>query len=313
MVLLHYVLQHTDRKLLGYDVCVSQEFHEKLGFTSKETLHSMPSKLRLEQLAQKHMRLKLDALPIKFRGNIRGRVIKTVPLWSKVIELPDTGKFPLFLQAYVSQLRFIKNLHPHEPTQKHRVTRQIDLVWSADQGVSRVTCSAKPSFPNYLGRTDPRTGTKQNLHFQGTSTAALQDNIQTIVEDAQEAVRGTPFADCVLAFEENGLICFAPRQTRAGDIFCQFLSSDVLAVVRPYWKGYTLVGRAVSFLASSPKIPFQALPIRKYLSKDFDVALCEVLFEMDILRLQMMTRASVYPDDASEVMQASHQERGYVQ
>jgi hypothetical protein len=302
MVLLHYVLQHTNRKVIGGDISFAQEFHQRLDFTSKEPLSSLPSRLRLEDLALTYIKIKLDPLPIKFWGNARGRVKLTVPLSNRVSELPEITKLSPFMQLYISQLHFIENLHPYLSDRKNRVTSQVDLVWSANARVSRITCPVKPSFPNYLGRTDPRTGSKSQLPLQKHDTAALEDNFRSILDDAHEAIRGTAFADCVLAFEENGLVCFAPRETKVGDLICQFLSSDVLAIVRPTWRGYALVGRGVSFLASDPKIPFQALPIRSYLSKDFDVKLCEVLFEMDIFGLQMMSRASALSYRISETM-----------
>ena len=307
MVIVHYMLQHTERKLFGDDVLyVLQDFHQKLGFTSKEPLWAMPSRPKLEELVRNNMDLNLGATPIKFRGNVRGRVKQTVCLSSVDPELPDSAKFPPFLQVYISNLHLIENLHPYQQDQKHRVNNQIDLVWSCNHSPSRVTCPVKPAFPNYIGRTDPRTGKKHIFQFQKDSTEALNDNINSILHDARRTVHKVYGADTVLVFEENGLICFAPKETKVGDYICQFLSSDVLAVVRPSWRGYTLVGRCVSFLLSEPKIPFQALPIRRYLSKDFDVKLCEVLFEMDILSVQMMTRASVYP--APEVVHSDYYE-----
>ena len=296
MVLIHYILQHANRKFLGDDVLyILQVFHQKIGMTSREPLWAMPSRPRLEELARNHMDLILNATPIKFRGNVRGRVKHVVPLWSMGQELPDGSKFPPFLQVYISQLHFIENLHTYQPNQKHRVNSQIDLVWSANQALSRVTCPVKPSFPNYIGRTDPQTGNKHIFQFQKDNITTLNVNIIAILDDAKAVLQDKRLTDMVLAFEENGLICFAPKETKIGDLICQFLSSDVLAVVRPSWRGYTMVGRAVSFLASEPNVPFQALPIRRYMSKDFDVKLCEVLFDLDILGLQMMTRASVCP------------------
>ena len=76
--------------------------------------------------------------------------------------------------------------------------------------------------------------------------------------------------------------------------------SDVLVVVRKTWKGYILVVRAVTFLISSLRAPFQAFG--RMATRDFDVEPCWIEFEFDVHALHMVTGASLYNDDPSMLL-----------
>lgn len=299
LVLLHYVLQHTERKLIGDDICVSQEFHQKLGFTSRESMGSMPSRSRLEALVRKHLHMRLGNLPIKFRGNVRGRVRNTFALGCRYLGINARTKLHPFSDACVRHLRFIQSLRPKGPSRHPQITSQIDVVWSAEPAGSQASCPTKPHFPNYLA-TDQDTNTQHKHRDSSSHAVNPRADLSAILSDAQKTVLGTSSADCVLAFEENGLICFGPKETQRGDLICQFLSSDVLVVVRKTWKGYVLVGRAVNLLISSPRAPFQ--DFGRMATRDFDVEPCWIEFEFDVHALHMVTGASVYDDDPSMLL-----------
>jgi hypothetical protein len=64
--------------------------------------------------------------------------------------------------------------------------------------------------------------------------------------------------DCVLFFEKQGMIGFAPTSTNVGDALCQFKDTDVVAILRKVGQGtpqYEILGRGIDFLASSTKSP----------------------------------------------------------
>ena len=62
----------------------------------------------------------------------------------------------------------------------------------------------------------------------GDSKSSLANNFRQLLSTAQESFSGSKF---ILAFEENGLIFLAARETKVGDLLCQFSGSDVLVVV----------------------------------------------------------------------------------
>ena len=55
--------------------------------------------------------------------------------------------------------------------------------------------------------------------------------------DARNAVSETEAKSCSLALEESGLTCLVPGGAQVGDLICQFISSNVLAIIREHSQG----------------------------------------------------------------------------
>jgi hypothetical protein len=87
----------------------------------------------------------------------------------------------------------------------------------------------------------------------------ITENFLLLLFAAQHA---SPNSSFVLAFEEHGLVFFAPKDVNVGDIVCQFPGSDILTVAEvsqfenpsPSRLYVTIpkMRRAVNFLASAP-------------------------------------------------------------
>jgi hypothetical protein len=130
------------------------------------------------------------------------------------------------------------------------------------------------------------------------------DLLSKILRAASKVVSAHPSEnDCVLFFETNGMIGFAPTSTKVGDHVCQFKDSDVVAILRNFGQEipeFKVMGRAVDFLASStgstaPVKPFACLgPLRNY---GFDVSFYPIILAVNVESFQTLTRSSTYRDD----------------
>lgn len=111
--------------------------------------------------------------------------------------------------------------------------------------------------------------------------------------------------DCSIAFEETGLICFAPQRARVGDWLCQFTGTNVITLVRKdtnskddeAWKKdgpNTIVrGRCIDVLPSHINEPFEIGGDHSWRNEPEGTV---VVLPIDMAILQMLTRASSKPD-----------------
>ena len=76
--------------------------------------------------------------------------------------------------------------------------------------------------------------------------------------------------NAVIAFEETGLILFAPQSTKVGDLVCQFPDSDVLVLPHLNWyDGSNQVARGVNFLAAPPTVTADLCgKVKRFCDKD---------------------------------------------
>jgi hypothetical protein len=229
-------------------------------YTTKQfrnEFHPNKTTTRLEALeifAQKLIHEPKDFGLTYSMGYVRGRVCYTSPpldqLFSKCCpELPELTSMAK------CQIDYICSLHGDPETCHPHANTETDLF-----GLSHhfVVLTAPHKFPegltnfsqyviDYWGNNVFVTSKSQSDGF------ALAKNFRNLLRAAQKC----PGTDHILAFEENGLIFFAPKNIRVGDLVCQFPESDVLAVLQPEtWRPrqsalvFTKIHRVVNFLAS---------------------------------------------------------------
>jgi hypothetical protein len=125
----------------------------------------------------------------------------------------------------------------------------------------------------------------------------------TLWNEAKMAISPNKSRSCRIAIEEHGFICIVPNGTRTGDSICVFRQTDVVAVIRQSGtKKGRVSGRAISFLAHHATTPlrnFKGWPTLAVPEK------CQVLCQMDIQTLQMLTLASSNPDPFERRVQRS--------
>jgi len=165
------------------------------------------------------------------------------------------------------QMSYICSLNKNRKSGNSYVTTETDLVallFRNDlSGLSSISHTIKFLTQNPI----PYWGGNVHKHNKdGDSKSSLANNFRKLLSTAQKSFSGSKF---ILAFEENGLIFLAARETKVGDLLCQFYGSDVLVVVPAdavqsddaddapkfaYWGGspYSIKAarRAVNFLAS---------------------------------------------------------------
>lgn len=187
-------------------------------------------------------------------GYARGRVCYISPPLSQDYS-QDYPPLPELTSMLRLQIEYICSLagdseacHPH-------ATTETDLV-NTVSGLERLPLEVEPTtdypFRNY---------TKNPIQYwgnNGTTETRVKLNLTHNFYKLLSAGRHCPGSTHVLAFEENGLIFFASKETKIGDIVFQFPGSDILAVVQSHFHydpnssgDYRIaMSRAVNFLAS---------------------------------------------------------------
>jgi hypothetical protein len=244
-------------------------------------------------------------------GNIRGRISHLSRSLDATINvhtpgLPSDSRIiepPFLTDLARDQLRYVMltGLPESVKTGKHpHVTSELDLVISFNETPSFGMAVRDPSFPNYIsGSHFWEPGLKGGpLDVESLqNTEKLLNKVFTI---AQNVAAKTDARQSKLAFEENGLICFVPNDTKAGDFLCQFRKSNILVVVRQFGRRYQIVGRAVDFLASPSMHPFKVCGKRRgrgdKVMDVFDVRPCALGLFLDYPTLRLMTASSSTPD-----------------
>lgn len=293
-VLDHHMSRHGPKDT-SYLINISQEFHKKM-----EMVEYVPS---LGKHSDANIRAIQEATCIEAVGYFRGHISYICPLTTQGAN-NDGIQPPTFSNPLALQFKYISSLREEYHSQNPCVTTQTDLIWSANESVSSALRARKASFSDYF--VSPLTGLWRELGRRMSISLQDQQNAtshfhQTLL-DAQKAALDAGMDNCLLALEESGLICFAPSDTQVGDLICQFISSDVLAIIReePKEKGrYKIVGRAINFLASSSTTPFDILGRSLFWAEEHEER--QVVFKLDIPTLQMLTRASATPDVASRI------------
>ena len=295
-VLHHHMREHTPKDP-SYLINISQEFHGKMRMSDVVP----PKRKELEPDAETVPESRYGKLYIEAVGYFRGHISSISPL-SKSSTSEDT-QLPIFSSSIVLQLRYIDSLREEYQSQNPSVTSQTDLVWSSKESSSYALRPRKVSFGDYLVSPfmDLWKGFGRRMSIS-SQELDVTNHFRQVLLDAKNTVLGTPSDNCSLALEESGLICFVPGDTQAGDLICQFIASDVLAIIRedPKIKGrYKVVGRAVNFLASFSTTPFDIFGRSLFWVEEHELR--RVTFKLDIPTLQMMTRASATPDPASKI------------
>jgi hypothetical protein len=89
------------------------------------------------------------------------------------------------------------------------------------------------------------------------------------------------------------------QATQTGDMICQFRTTNILLAVRKVGGRYNIIGRAVGFVTPSPRSSFRVSA--KARPNVFDVQSCSLTLFVDTPTLQLITIASLTPDQASRV------------
>jgi hypothetical protein len=206
---------------------------------------------------------------VQLRTYARGRVCYTTPSFEHLDTSKHGAILPDLTSMVVLQMSYICSLYQNRKSCNPYVTTETDLVallleHSDFHGYGRsISHTMKFLTQNPI----PYWGGNVHKHNEyGDSNSNLANNFRQLLSTAQKSFSGSKF---ILAFEENGLIFLAARETKVGDLLCQFSGSDVLLVVPAdavqsddadntpkfsyYWDSpYSIKAaqRAVNFLAS---------------------------------------------------------------
>ena len=258
----HHVLRHSLRTGTEDEIQRFQRFHEVLRITSCKILKSP---LQNDQ--------ELKAKMISIMGKLNGQIIYVSPLLDQAgAEAGSPNSSPSFLFTPIDVLKSAHYIARILSQQDHPpFTRELDLVHSLPQSAT----SVKNDFlPDPKEENDP-------------STAPLH----RVINHAQTLITKSNNNDCIIAFSNTRLICFVPSETKVGDLVCQFIASNVIAIIRsnppsPDPNKRMIVGRAINAVSSSHPQQSIFLPQTK---ADYS------LF-FDLRSLQLMTAASATPD-----------------
>ena len=265
--------------------------------------------------------MEIEKAPISVVGNVRGRITHlSPPFWDhRDFGFEWTGGPHTFMAGdyfITSELERIKQslveaesarlLHHH--FNGPAIAGEMDLVSANVPGQSRAIFPADFDLPN------PRQGSSTwGTTWSPVTFLGLLQHIWIKARKAahkawleEEKFLSTVVSeDCRVAIEENGFICFAPRDTQIGDLVCMFLQSDVVAIVRKSEDAGQIVGRAISFLTHPANTPLRNY--ENWPSLD-QVQNLPVHFELDISTLQMLTRASSTAENQQPSQQTVSQE-----
>jgi hypothetical protein len=197
-----------------------------------------------------------------FGGYLRGRVCYTSPLLREGFSydnhiLPElTPMLKLQIEYICSLCKDRKARHPYATTETDLVDDKTDTGHDkTDTGHDNVvTCweGFHEHCPNLLSKIPVNYGCS-NVYSDSSDDIELARNFVELLYYAQECMTPT---NHILAFEENGLIFFATKNTRVGDLVYQFPGSDVLAIIKSlkefFQEGRLL--RGVNFLASPSNV-----------------------------------------------------------
>jgi hypothetical protein len=287
-VLWHYITEHLYASASVATIVVSeaQYFHEIL-CADLDDCFDLPvhnSSVSLQPRGRDIYSTSQIPSLITATGAARGRITH---VWAMSVEVPSLETSSFWLSTVSNdirtQLHFLmahrERKFPYEKLVY--MTNKIDLIDSVPD------IAYEDEIPQPLNA--PSSFVKQAWPPpREPSSSALRQ----LLLDAKYAAQKASREDCNIAFEENGLICFAPKGTRVGDILCQFQGSNVIALVRNTssdGNGCPVVrGRCVNVLATSINELFEiGGGSRKALPQESRVEL-----RMDIAVLQMLTRAS---------------------
>jgi hypothetical protein len=188
-----------------------------------------------------------------FGGYIRGRVCYTSPSLREGFSY-DNHILPELTPMLKLQIEYICSLCKDRKARHPYATTETDLF---DDATRHEVCHWY--CPNPLLNI-PVNYWCSNVYLDSSDETELVKNFVELLYYAQECM--TP-ADHILAFEENGLIFFATKNTQVGDLVCQFPGSDVLAVIsglknpaseRGKHHGLRGLSRGVNFLASPSNV-----------------------------------------------------------
>jgi hypothetical protein len=165
------------------------------------------------------------------------------------------------------QIKFLCSLVGHEPISHPHVTTEIDLVGNLPVHDPLHSFFYYAEDPGVFTSSGPRhTQKRYPIDYWGCNSwsddeSDVTENFLQLLFAAQKA---SPNRNCVLAFEENGLVFFAPKDINVGDIVCQFRGSDILTVAKisedPLYttsrcsRRSGKMTRAINFLASPPNM-----------------------------------------------------------
>lgn len=295
-VLHHHMLKHTPKDP-SYLINISHEFHGKMQMS--DIIPS--SEQQSDPFVDPGSEPKDGKRQIEAVGYFRGRISYVSPSLNKISPREEI-ELPIFDSSVALQLRYISNLREEYQSQHPNITAQTDLVWSPQDSSSYAERLRKSSFGDYL--VSPFIGLWKGFgrRMSFSQEPNINNHFRQVLLDARNALSRTNQERCCLALEESGLICFVPSDTQAGDLICQFISSDVLAIIRDNSKikgMYSIIGRAVNFLVSSSTIPFDVFGRSLFWVEEHEQR--RVTFKFDIPTLQMMTRASETPDPPSKI------------
>jgi hypothetical protein len=169
--------------------------------------------------------------PVELRLYARGRVCYTSPSFEHLDSSKHSAILPELTPMVALQMSYICSLNKNRKSCNPYVTTETDLIalllpQEDFRGLPRsISHTMKFLTQNpipYWG------GNVQKHNEDGDSISSLANNFRQLLSTAQESFSGSKF---ILAFEENGLIFLAARETKVGDLLCQFYGSDVLVVV----------------------------------------------------------------------------------
>ena len=189
-----------------------------------------------------------------FGGYLRGRVCYTSPLLREGFSY-DNHILPELTPMLKLQIEYICSLSKDRKARQPYATTETDLVDATidTHHIDFVTCweGFHEHRPNPLSQI-PVNDWCSNVYSDSSDEIELVKNFVELLYYAQDCM---PPANHILAFEENGLIFFATKNTQVGDLVYQFPGSDVLAVTQPLnsehlWR----LSRCVNFLASPSNV-----------------------------------------------------------
>jgi hypothetical protein len=191
---------------------------------------------------------------IMISGYIRGRIYHTSPIPSegfstKNLSVPHLTTFTdIQLRHICSQL---ERRDPGSTTRSRLVSLETPgLGIKADPQHPHVTSGLPIFAPINAVPTLARYGFCPGIELPKVKpTDSTTQRFLELLSAAQAALQG---ASAVLAFEETGLILLAPKCTQIGDLVCQFLDLDVLALLTPDTTIHAYTTRGVNFLAADP-------------------------------------------------------------
>lgn len=292
--LLRHMLRHRDVKFEGPNMATYHQLHQKLQINLRD--FSMTA---------------LDTGPESYifvTGYLRGHISHV----ESNLSLCDganlaQAQLPSVSVPLQQQLEYILSLRNKGQTHQSHISNELDLVASTKNGA--LPTAWGPTLEDFV-RHHQTEKTQESAFlkvFKGQiSRTRHKDSVRhfrQVLEDARIVVTRVLPRACKLAMEEGGLIMFAPNRTEVGDLVCQFLSTNILVIVREHieQKGrYYVIGRAVNLLVCTPELMSEIRGRRGtvrpgWSGYDFP----RLAFALDIPTLHMMARTSATPDDMS--------------